>query len=351
MHWPLSIHLYESDGMDSIIIDGSKGEGGGQILRTALSLSSITNKPFTIKDIRAKRPKPGLQPQHVTCANALALITKAEIEGNKIGSKELFFKPNKITGGYYSFDIGTAGSITLLLQSLLPVLLFADRPSKIEIGGGTHVSHSPTVDYYEHVFLPIVRKFGVNAEILISSLGWYPKGQGKVSLFAKPSKLSSLNITEKINLKSINGIISQSNLQDEIMDREESIIRNTFPGILISKRNMTSASPGNAITLWAEYENTVLGCDVLGQKGVRAEKIASSCAAELEKLIHSKGCVDTWMGDQILIYMALAKGESKIKVNKITSHMISCMETISLFTGKEFKIVKNQISVEGIGKE
>ncbi|MCX8202294.1 MAG: RNA 3'-terminal phosphate cyclase [Candidatus Micrarchaeota archaeon] len=335
--------------MDSITIDGSKGEGGGQILRTALALSCITKIPFTINEIRAKRPKPGLQAQHVTCANALSSISQAEISGNKIGSKELYFNPKKIIGGYYEFDIGTAGSISLLIQAILPVLLNADRPCKTTIIGGTHVSHSPSIDYFENVFLPIIRKMGANAEIAVERLGWYPKGNGKVTLFTKQSKLNQINITEKIDLKSINGIISQSNLPEEIMEREEERIRKTFPGILITKQNKQSDSPGNALTLWAEYDNTVLGCSLLGEKGLKAEDLADSAALQLNKLINGNGAVDPWMGDQLLIYMALAKGESRIKVSRITSHMKTCMEIIPLFTKKEFKINDKLISVEGIG--
>lgn len=338
------------DYMDPVVIDGSKGEGGGQILRTALALSCITGIPFNIKNIRAKRPKPGLQPQHLTSTNSLSLITKAEVEGNKTGSTDLLFRPNKIIGGYYEFDIGTAGSIPLLIQSVLPVMLYADRPSKITMTGGTHVPHSPSIDYLENIFLPIVRKMGVNAEILVEEFGWYPKGQGKVTMFVKPSIISPITISEKLNLKSINGIISQSNLPDEIMEREEQSIRSIFPGIILNKKNRTSASAGNAITIWAEYENTILGSSILGEKGIKAEKIALECAEELNKLVKSKGAVDQWMGDQLLIYMALAYGESKIKVNKITGHMQSCMEIIPLFTGKSFKVEGKIISIEGMGK-
>ncbi|MEM4133610.1 MAG: RNA 3'-terminal phosphate cyclase [Candidatus Micrarchaeia archaeon] len=337
--------------MDPIIIDGSIGEGGGQILRVALALSCITGIPFNIKNIRVKRPKPGLQPQHLTSVNSLSLITKAEVHGNTIGSTELFFKPNKIIGGYYEFDIGTAGSISLLMQSILPVMLYADRPSKITFKGGTHVSHSPSIDYFENIFLPLIRKMNVNAEILVEEFGWYPKGGGKVILFVKPSNIDSISLTEKINLKSINGIISQSNLPEDIMEREEKSIREIFPGIILNKRNKTSSSAGNSITLWAEYENTILGYDVLGEKGLKAEKLALNCAKNLNKLIKSKGCVDDWMGDQLLIYMALASGESKIKVNKITDHMQSCMNIIPLFTRKQFKVDRGIISVDGIGNK
>ena len=346
LHWPFSIHVSEI--MDSLIIDGSESEGGGQILRTALSLSSILQKPFIITNIRAKRPKSGLQPQHLQAVNALANITNADVTGAKLGSTEVEFSPRKITGGYYSFDIGTAGSISLLLQSLIPVLLFADRPSKITITGGTHVSHSPTMDYINFVFLPMIRKFDANCEIIIEELGWYPKGNGKVVLFVKPSSLKAVSIIKKENLISVNGCVSQSNLPEDIIKREEESIRSVFPGILFNSVLKLSASAGNSITLWAEYENTILGVDALGQKGLKAEKLALDAARELEKNIKSRAAVDKWMGDQLLIYMALADGVSQIKAPKITGHIDACFGLIPKFTGNQFKIDDKIISVNGI---
>ena len=334
--------------MNLLIIDGSESEGGGQILRTALSLSSILNKPFIIKNIRAKRPKPGLQPQHLQAVNALAEITNAEITGAKLGSTEVSFSPKKIIGGYYNFDIGTAGSISLLIQSLIPVLLFADRPSKVTISGGTHVSHSPTIDYINFVFLPMLRKFGANCEIIIEELGWYPKGNGKVTLFVKPSSLKSISLVKKENLISVNGYVSQSNLPEDIIKREEESIRSVFPGILFNSIIKPSASAGNAITLWAEYENTIIGVDVLGQKGLKAEKLALSAAKELERNIKSRAAVDRWMGDQLLIYMALSEGISQIRVPKITGHIDACIKLIPKFTGNMFKIDDKLITVNGI---
>ena len=335
--------------MEIIAIDGSKGEGGGQILRLALALSSITRKPFKIEKIRSGRPKPGLQAQHLTSVNALAHLTNAAVEGANLGSTELFFSSKNITGGYYTFDIGTAGSITLLMQTLLPALLFADRQSNLTLIGGTHVKHSPSIDYFNNVFLPVVRKMGVNAEIDIQEFGWFPKGRGKAILYTKPSKLSAIEIVEKSNLISINAFASQSNLPDDILTREEEGVRTVFPGATFNKKLLPSASAGTGLTLWAEYDNTILGVDSLGKKGLRAEQLGSSTAKELSKCIKSKGAVDPWMGDQLLIYMALASGNSKIKVPRITGHINSCLEIIPMFTGVEFKIDNNIISVDGIG--
>ena len=335
--------------MESITIDGSKGEGGGQILRLALALSSITKKPFTIENIRANRPKPGLQAQHLTSANAIAYITEARVEGAKIGSDSLSFIPSTITGGYYTFDIGTAGSVTLLMQSLLPILLFADRQSNLTLIGGTHVPYSPSVDYYNNVFLPMVRKMGVNAEIDIQEFGWYPKGGGKVVLYAKPSKIKPIELISKSDLTSVNGYASQSNLPEDILVREEKGVREVFPGVGYHKTSKLSASIGTALTLWAEYDNTIIGVDALGKKGLPAEELGASTARSLNKFMKSDAAVDPWMADQLLIYAALANGRSKIKVPKITGHISSCMETIPLFTGVEFKIDDHIISIDGIG--
>ena len=271
------------------------------------------------------------------------------MEGAKIGSSSLSFNPSNITGGYYTFDIGTAGSITLLMQSLLPMLLFADRPSNLTLMGGTHVPHSPSIDYYNNIFLPMVRKMGVDAEIDIQEFGWYPKGGGKVILFAKPSKIKPIVLTSKEDLISINGYASQSNLPDDILVREEKGVRDVFPGAIYNKKSRLSASIGTALTLWAEYDNTIIGVDSLGKKGLPAEELGASTARSLNRYMKSEAAVDQWMADQLLIYIALAEGKSKIKVPKITGHISSCMEIIPLFTGVEFKIDDHIISIDGTG--
>lgn len=334
---------------DFIDIDGSIEEGGGQILRISLALSSILKKPFRLHNIRNKRSKPGLQPQHLTGVNAASRMTNSNVIGAELGSTELEFNPEQIIGGRYDIDIGTAGSSTLLLQSILPILLYADRPSQIIVTGGTHASHSPTIEYYEHVFLPVVRKSGVSADINVDSFGWFPKGGGRTNLFVRPSKIAPINIVDKGNLVSIRGVCSISGLPEDILVREEEGIRAIFPGASIHHSVKTSLSPGTALTLWAEFEQSILGISELGKKGVRAEKLGKETAQSLQSIIKSKGAVDEWMSDQLLIFMSLAKGRSQLRVPKLTSHVKTCLKLIPMFTNIPFEVNGDIISVEGIG--
>ncbi|VVB73241.1 RNA 3'-terminal phosphate cyclase [uncultured archaeon] len=335
---------------DSIEIDGSTEEGGGQILRISLALSSILGKPFRLHNIRAGRPNPGLRPQHLAGVNAAAKMTNAKVKGAEVGSTELEFVPEKILGGRYDVDIGTAGSVTLLFQSILPILIYADRQSQITVTGGTHVTHSPTIDYYEHVFLPMIQKFGASAELNVDSFGWFPKGRGRVTLFIRPSNLAAVDLKSKGNLVLIRGACSLSGLPEDILSREEGGIRSVFSGANIDKTVKQSLSQGTAVTLWAEFDNSLMGASELGKKGVRAESVGKAAASALQKDIDSKGTVDEWMADQLLLFMALAKGKSQILVPRMTSHVKTCLQIIPLFTGVLFETDKNLVSVEGIGR-
>lgn len=332
-----------------IEIDGSTEEGGGQILRVSLALSCILSKPFRLYNIRAKRTKPGLQPQHLAGVNLAAKITNATIPGAKIGSTELEFTPGRIIGGRYDVDIGTAGSVTLLLQSALPILIRADRQSQLRVTGGTHSSHSPTIEYYENVFLPMIRRFGASAELRVDSFGWFPKGGGNVSLFIKPSNLRATEILDKGSLQSIQGVCSRSGLSQDILAREEEGIRSIFPGAKIERNVKESHSIGTAVTVWAGFENSIVGSSEVGRKGVRAETIGKSVASALQDSIKSKGAIDEWMADQLLVFMAIANGKSSLRLPRITSHAKTCLQTIPIFTNVPFEVDNNVVSVEGIG--
>jgi len=331
-------------------IDGSTEEGGGQILRVSLALSCALSKPFKLHSIRSKRTKPGLQPQHLAGVNLAAKITNAKTVGASINSIELEFSPSRIIGGRYDVDIGTAGSVTLLLQSALPILLKADRQSQLTVTGGTHAAHSPTIEYYENVFLPMIRRFGASVELNVDSFGWFPKGGGKVSVFVKPSTLHAAELLDKGSLQSIQGICSLSGLPQDILTREEEGIRSVFPGARVEKETKPSPSVGTAVTLWAGFENSMLGASEIGKKGVRAETVGKSVATALQASVGSKGVVDEWMADQLLVFMAMAKGRSSLRLPRVTSHVKTCLQTIPMFTNIPFEVDKSVVSVEGIGR-
>lgn len=326
-------------------------EAGGQILRIALALSPILKRPFRMSNIRSGRPKPGLQPQHLTGVKAVAEITGAEVEGTSVGSQEIVFNPNAIKGGEYAFDTGTAGSITLLAQSILPLLLFARKDSHIILRGGTHVQWSPTIDYYANVFLPVVRRLGAEAEVKVNKYGWYPKGGGEIELSIRPASLNAIEMIDRGKQLSIEGICALSNLREDIMERETKGVHALMPAADMRHIPLPAASPGTAVTLFARYENTVLGAEALGKIGKSAEEVGREAAHHLKDELSGKAALDSHMADQILIFMALADGKSTIAVPELTPHAKTCTWLIPMFTNIPFDISDNMISVSGIGKD
>ncbi|MGB9716006.1 MAG: RNA 3'-terminal phosphate cyclase, partial [Thermodesulfovibrionales bacterium] len=203
-------------------INGSFGEGGGQVLRTSLSLSCLLKKPFKIFNIRIKRKKPGLMPQHLMGIRALKLISNAEVKGDSAGSLELVFEPKEVKAGEYVFDIGTAGSVSLLLQALLPPLIFAKDKSSLSLKGGTHVPFSPTFNYINEVFIPAIKMLGIEIEANIENYGFYPKGGGKVKAEIMPAdRITSMNFLERGEIKRIKGISAVANLPLSIAERQK----------------------------------------------------------------------------------------------------------------------------------
>ncbi len=323
--------------MDFIEIDGQ--EGGGQILRTSLSLSVILDKPIKIKNIRKNRPSPGLKNQHLTCINAMKEICNAEVEGAKINSQEITFIPNTIVSKEYTFDIQTAGSISLVIQTILPLVFKLNSKLKIKLKGGTHVPFSPTITYLEKVFLPVLTEIGIKAKINIKKYGFYPKGGGEVELIIWPiNNILPININED----SSNGIKAEillCNLPEHIAERESSILKEdiTDIDIIIEK----SFSPGNCITIYDKYK----GATALGKIGVPAEKIAKQAYSEFKTYNLS---IDKYLPDQLLIYMSLNNNQSEIVIPELTKHIEINMLTIQKFLGnifeiKDHKIIKKEI--------
>jgi RNA 3'-terminal phosphate cyclase (ATP) len=249
-----------------IEIDGSYGEGGGQILRTSIALSALLREPVKIFNIRLKRPKPGLAQQHLTGIKAMQKITNAEVSGAEVGSIEVKFSPRAIKSGSYAIDVGTAGSISLVLQTLLLPGAFTDSVIELKIRGGTDVAWSPSMDYLKNVFCRIVGKMGYNARIELLKRGYYPKGNGEV--FAKifpAEKFKALQLVDKGNLIRIKGTAHSSNLPCHIVERQvkaaKEVLKYECEIITECKRDF---STGTGITLWAEYEGSVLGASAIG---------------------------------------------------------------------------------------
>ena len=318
-----------------ITIDGSHGEGGGQIIRTALSLSAITGKDVEIIKIRANRKPPGLKMQHLTAVKAVRNICRGRLEGAEEGSQTLKFFPGEIIGGKYEFNIVTAGSVTLVAQTIIPILLHAKKKSVVRIIGGTHVLKSPGYDYFDKVFLPAIRSMGAKVESRLIKSGYYPKGGGEIEITVEPSELHGKTSWGKES--QIHAIIRLGILPLSIGMREKKVLlQNDIEDVSIKEEE--TFSPGNAVTLWKGF----IGSYVPGEKGKRAEIVAQEALDELNKEI---GDVDKHLADQLLMYASLAEGETKYKTSEITNHLTTNSDIIKLFLDKQVEINESEKSV------
>jgi len=312
-----------------IVIDGSVGEGGGQVLRSALSLSCITGKGFRISNIRKSRSKPGLMRQHLMAVQAAAQIAAAEVAGDRLGSGELCFAPRSVRPGEYSFDIGTAGSTTLVLQTVIPPLLAATGTSQVTVVGGTHVPFSPSWNYLSEVFWPTVARLGVHAELWLDSCGFYPKGGGKVHCRVHPAgPLSAFSARERGRLLRVSGCSAVGNLPRSIAERQlrsalsvlEAALGSDVPAE-IETRELSVFGQGTFIFLKGEYEHAVSGFTALGARGKPAEQVGAEVAEEF-LAHHVTGMpIDPHLADQLVLYLVQAPGTSVFATSRISSHL------------------------------
>lgn len=331
-------------------IDGSKGEAGGQILRTAIGLSCVTGKPVRIFNIRKGRPVPGLKAQHLKGIEAAAKLCNAQVKGLKIGSKEIEFLPKEISEKKLQIDVETAGSVTLVLQTLMIPAAVAGRDFIFEISGGTHVPWSPTTGYFRHVFCEFLGKMGVSVESETLSYGFYPKGGGKIIVMVKPSSLLiPVTLTSRGKHVFTEGWSSASKdlVKNHVAERQMEAAEKILNPIKKSVKYVPSPSPGSAITLVSFFGNCFLGASSIGERGKSAEKVGQEAASLLKKNVDSGACMDDWMVDQILPYLALAKGKSEVSVEKITHHAKTNISVIERFLDVKFKIKGKRIECTG----
>lgn len=334
-----------------IDIDGSKYEGGGAILRVACALSAITKKACRVFNIRKNRPKPGLMTQHLVGLQALAKLCNGGLEGGKLGSQEIIFYPGNIIGDSYTVKIETAGSITLVLQTLILPAIFAPTPVKINFdGGATDTFFSPTIDYFQNVFLKILEKMGVEIKLNILEHGYYPAGGARVEVEIKPSKLKKLTLTEKGRLKTISAISGASKIlqNKKVAERQMAGAREILGKLKLPIEEKIeyyqTRCPGSQICLVAEFENTIIGTDNLGKFGKLAEDVGREAALELLKEDKSGACLDKHLTDQILPFMALAPSSSQVSVSEITRHCKTNMWVIEKFISGKFRVENALIS-------
>ncbi|MEM1541916.1 MAG: RNA 3'-terminal phosphate cyclase [Ignisphaera sp.] len=325
-----------------ITIDGSIGEGGGQILRYSLALASVIGKPVRIINIRVKRKNPGLQPQHLTSVRAVSMMTDAEVEGAYRDSTELIFKPKSLKGGSYVFDVGTAGSVTLVLQSILPILPLLDSETHIEIRGGTDVPMSPPIDYVKYILLPLLKLFGCEIDVTLVRRGHYPKGGGIVKIISRPVRsLKPIDLIERGKIFRIGGRSHCVRLPSHVAERQakaaEEFLENKGIDVPMNielehyePNKDPHLGPGSGIVLYAVFEKSVLGSDSLGAKGKPAEAVGKEAAEKLYEEIRSNATVDKHAGDMILPLAVLAKGTTRYIVSRLTSHILTAIDIIKL---------------------
>jgi RNA 3'-terminal phosphate cyclase (ATP) len=330
-------------------IDGSQGEGGGQVLRTSLSLSLVTGRALLIENIRAGRKKPGLQPQHLTCVRAAAAVGAARVEGDAIGSKRLLFEPGEVRPGEYRFEVGTAGSATLVVQTVLPALMLAGAPSKLAVEGGTHNPLAPPYDFLERVFAPLVARMGPAITARLKRPGFYPVGGGELSVEIVPPPagpdgkpaLGRLDLDERGPVRRLSARAVVSRLPLSIAERELKLIRKRLH---IEPEHCTAETveakgPGNVVMIEVAAEHVTELFTGFGQKGVPAEHVAAELLLEAKQYVKADVPVGEHLADQLLVPMALAGGGA-FRTVRPSPHLTTNAEVIGQFLDVEIRAEK-----------
>ena len=318
-----------------ITVDGSYGEGGGQIVRTALALSVCNQIPIKIINIRANRPKPGLAWQHLVAVKAAAAISNARVNGDKHQSQELSFTPNGISHGQYNFDIGTAGSTSLVLQTILPPLILSQGSSKIRIIGGTHNPLAPTYDFLNCVYFPLLRKMGVQINSEILRPGFYPRGGGQVVVdLSVPATLTPLYLEQPGKLLEINARAMVAGLPKHIAEREINTLQLDLihPIFKSSIQELPQEyGPGNIVTVEVKRENITELFTAFGQKRIPAEIVASRLSKEVNNYLSSNVPVGIHLADQLVLPLALC-GKGYFLTQNPSKHTLTNIHIIQLLT-------------------
>lgn len=343
-----------------ITVDGSMMEGGGQLLRMATAYSAILGEPFMIHSVRAGRSQPGLRPQHLTTLRAAAELTEAELSGAELGSTTVTFKPKNIRGGNYRFDIGTAGSVTLLLQCLAPIAAYADRRVELHITGGTAVRWSPPTPFLENIVWRAFDAMGLRCSLEVRRHGFYPKGGGEVKAVVEPTETLKPFLPKHESVGTVYGVSLCGRLPRHVAERQAASATETLNQSGLKSRVSVSHldgdeapySPGSLVCLWAD--NMFLGSDSLGERGKPAEKVGHEAAMSLVDQIRTGAVVDLHTSDHMILPCSLAEGESSFSTSRLTLHTLTAVELAKMFTGAEFRVMGREgqpatISCTGAG--
>jgi RNA 3'-phosphate cyclase len=314
-----------------IEIDGSQKSGSGTILRLSVALAAILGETLRIYNIRQKRPQPGLRPQHLEAVLTAAKLCDAELEGAELNSKELWFKPQKVKGGRVEAEIGTAGSIPMLLMTVMPICVFAENTVHLRVSkGGTDVSNSPTINYIRCVLLPTLQRMGVNATLTVNRYGYYPKGMGEVTITVEPCKnLKPLVLQDFGKIRAIKGVSVCTFLADRKVAERQAKASNDYlkergysAEIQIINDESNPLQKGSSLVLWAETDtNAILGADAIGELRKSSETVGREAAEKLYMEISAKPTVDVHLADMLIPYVALAEGNSVYYARTISEHL------------------------------
>jgi RNA 3'-terminal phosphate cyclase (ATP) len=316
-----------------IEIDGSAGEGGGQVLRTSLSLSMITGSPLSIRNLRARRSPPGLRRQHLMAVRAAARVSGARVEGDEVGSREVAFSPGVVQPGEFHFDVGTAGSTTLVFQTVLPALLCASGPSRLLLEGGTHNPLAPPFEFLERSYLPLVRRLGPNVQVQLERQGFYPAGAGRFRAEVRPvTRLAGFELLERGVIRGRRGAALLSRLPRHIGEREvREMARATgWEPACLEVREVDAAGPGNAVLLETECDAVTEVASAVGERGVPAEAVALSAAGDMLRYLESGVPVGEHLADQLLLLLALA-GSGAFVTMPLSGHTTTQIDLIPRF--------------------
>jgi RNA 3'-terminal phosphate cyclase (ATP) len=330
--------------METIYIDGSFGEGGGQVLRTSLTLAAITGKRLHIDRIRANRPKPGLAKQHLTCVEAICEVCGGKSKDAAVGSTALDFGPGEIRAGDYRFDIGSAGSASLVIQTVLPVLFFADKPSTVAVTGGTHNAWAPPYDFIKDSFLPAIAGAGFNADCRLTRYGFFPAGGGEIDFEIQPKQdewSGGIDLCEAIVNPKISARIYTSKLPIHIADKQRKLLLGTGLNFETIEHNEVtdSISAGNCVVICIKGENRTTVFTGFGSRGKPSEKVINEVVSEARDFLNSGAAIDHYLADQLLIYMAMKKS-GRFITNELSKHLTTNMEVIRKFLAVDFTVAK-----------
>lgn len=326
-----------------ITIDGSEGEGGGQMVRNSCALSLVTGQPFHITNIRAKRSKPGLMRQHVTAVEAACVISGAECSGLAVGSSDLMFRPGQVAPGEYHFAVGTAGSTSLVLQTVLMPLLLADAPSRLVLEGGTHNMLAPPFDFIERTFLPVINRMGPQISARLVRHGFYPRGGGRIEVDITPSSLAPIDCNRRGEFLGVSAKAVFTALPGEIAERMLERARRALPDwpdeAFALHQVPADQGPGIILLLEARFAEVTEVVSGFGQLGVPAERLAKTSAARMKGYVEAKAFAGPYLADQLVLPFVLAGGGSFTTV-KPSQHLLTAIEIAQCFTGRRIDLVQ-----------